>query len=281
MDLAGVSAALSAAGFGQRSGEIATLARPSIRLAATPTNGAAQPLGASRLGGQPDLPGVAWPDKDGAALAFIAQIRLEDVAPLDTEHLLPPSGWLSFFYDAQQQTFGDNPADRNGWKVFYFPPDAKMSDSIVPSDVPQNARYKPCALTYASELTVPLQPNLERPKLAWSPTDEKAYEGFLSSVQSAPGNTAPRHKLLGYPDTIQDDMRIQCQLMSHGVTDPNDPKAAALQAGANNWILLLQVDSDERIGMRWGSAGMLYYWIERDDLANKRFDNVWVVLQSD
>lgn len=280
MDLAGINSALSAAGFGQRTGEIAALARPAIRLEATPSNAPTQPIGASRLGGQPDLPGVAWPDKDGASLAFIAQIRLEDVASLDGEHLLPPSGWLSFFYDAQQQTFGDNPNDRNGWKVYYFPPGAPMSDSIVPSDVPQNARYKPCALTFAGEPTVPLQPNLEQPKLAWSPNDEKAYEGFLSSFQGG-GSTAPRHHLLGYPDTIQDDMRVQCQLMSHGVADPSDPKVAALRAGANNWILLLQVDSDERIGMRWGSAGMLYYWIERDALVNKRFDNVWVVLQSD
>lgn len=280
MDLKSIDSALSAAGFGQRAGGIAALARPSIRLEATSSTAPTQTTGASRLGGQPDFPGVAWPDKDGASLAFVAQIRLEDVAHLDSEHLLPPSGWLSFFYDAQQQTFGDNPDDRGGWKVFYFPPNAAMSDSIVPSDVPQNARHKPCALTFASEVTVPLQPNLERPQLAWSPTDEKAYEGFLSSFRGT-GSAAPRHRLLGYPDTIQDDMRMQCQLMSHGIADPNDPKAAGLKAGANNWILLLQVDSDDRIGMRWGSAGMLYYWIERDALAKTNFDNVWVVLQSD
>jgi uncharacterized protein YwqG len=76
-------------------------------------------------------------------------------------------------------------------------------------------------------------------------------------------------------------MRPQCQLVSHGVTDANDPRAAALRAGAGNWTLLLQVDSDDQASLRWGSAGMLYYWIERDALRNRAFDSVWLVLQSD
>ena len=281
MDQAKVSEALSAAGLGQRAGDLASLARPSIHLTAKKVDPYSLPVGASRLGGQPDLPGVAWPDKNGVPLAFIAQIRLEDVAQLDTEHLLPPAGLLSFFYDSGQQTYGDNPADRDGWRVFFFPPDARLSDSIVPSDLPQNARFSACALSFASELTVPQQPPLERPGMPWSPTDEKSYESFLSNYQSSTDRAAPRHRLLGYPDTIQDDMRAQCQLMSHGVVDASDPKAAALQAGANEWLLLLQVDSDDQAGMRWGSAGMLYYWIERDALRNRGFDNVWLALQSD
>lgn len=281
MDHAEVGAALSAAGLGPQANDLASLARPSIRMSAKKVDPYSLPTGSSRLGGQPDLPGVAWPDKNGAPLAFIAQIRLEDVAPLDSEHLLPPAGLLSFFYDAQQQTFGDNPADKDGWRVFYFPPDARLSDSIVPSDLPQNARFPACALSFTSELTVPLQPQLEQPGMPWSPADEKSYEGFLSSFQSSTDRATPRHRLLGYPDTIQDDMRMQCQLMSHGVTDMNDPKAAALQAGANDWLLLLQVDSDDQAAMRWGSAGMLYYWIERSALHNQSFDNVWLALQSD
>jgi len=44
---------------------------------------------------------------------------------------------------------------------------------------------------------------------------------------------------------------------------------------------LLQVDSDPSVGMQWANAGMLYFWIRRQDLAAKRFDDVWVVLQSE
>jgi uncharacterized protein YwqG len=50
--------------------------------------------------------------------------------------------------------------------------------------------------------------------------------------------------------------------------------------GAHDWILLLQVDSDENLSDNyWGDAGALYYWIKRDDLANGRFANVWFFMQ--
>ena len=76
-------------------------------------------------------------------------------------------------------------------------------------------------------------------------------------------------------------MRLQAQLVSHGLTDSDDPKAKALLPGAMDWTLLLQVDSDPNAGMRWASEGRLYFWIERAALAAATFDNVWVILQSD
>jgi uncharacterized protein YwqG len=42
---------------------------------------------------------------------------------------------------------------------------------------------------------------------------------------------------------------------------------------------LLQVDSDDAAGMMWGDAGMLYFWIRDDDLAARRFDRAWCVMQ--
>ena len=92
--------------------------------------------------------------------------------------------------------------------------------------------------------------------------------------------TGTHSRLLGYPDTIQDDMRSECQLAANGLTG-DDPRAAEVAKGANAWRLLFQLDSEPGARMRWGDAGMLYFWIERDALAAKRFENVWMVLQSD
>jgi hypothetical protein len=33
--------------------------------------------------------------------------------------------------------------------------------------------------------------------------------------------------------------------------------------------------------MRWANNGMLYYWIEQANLAARRFDTTWLVLQSE
>ena len=69
-----------------------------IRL--LPQKTKAPPLGASRLGGLPDLPpGTEWPVIEGIFLEFVGQISLEDLAPSHAEEILPSQGWLSFFFD--------------------------------------------------------------------------------------------------------------------------------------------------------------------------------------
>jgi uncharacterized protein YwqG len=76
-------------------------------------------------------------------------------------------------------------------------------------------------------------------------------------------------------------MHLQCALMANGIASIDDPGAEAFAKTSLDWQLLLQVDSDEHAGMKWASAGMLYFWIKRADLAAGHFNNTWVVLQSD
>jgi uncharacterized protein YwqG len=79
-------------------------------------------------------------------------------------------------------------------------------------------------------------------------------------------------------------MQLEAQLVSNGLYcgDPsgyNDPKAKELEAGADDWLLLLQLDSDDHADLMWGDVGMLYYWIRTDDLINRRFRRSWMTLQ--
>lgn len=95
---------------------------------------------------------------------------------------------------------------------------------------------------------------------------------------------SPKHQLLGHPMPIQGDMQLECQLVSHGLycgdsTGYYDPRAKALEPGARQWQLLLQIDTDEKAGMMWGDGGRLYFWITKDDLKNRRFENTWMILQ--
>jgi uncharacterized protein YwqG len=131
-------------------------------------------------------------------------------------------------------------------------------------------------------MTLPQDPRSVLPTGEWTPDEQTKYENLLASFPSQADKAAPHNRLLGQPDAIQDDdMRLESQLASHGIADASDPKAAPLLPGAATWRLLFQLDSDPNAGMRWGDAGMLYFWIERDALAARSFDNVWLVLQSD
>jgi Domain of unknown function (DUF1963) len=58
-----------------------------------------------------------------------------------------------------------------------------------------------------------------------------------------------------------------------------DERRAFERAARDSWQLLLQVDSDDAAGMMWVDSGMLYYWIRKDDLAARRFERVWCVMQ--
>lgn len=72
----------------------------SIRLKTHSVQESELAIGASKIGGTPDLPpGRAWPEwEDGTPFLFIAQINLSEIAAYDREGALPHTGMLYFFY---------------------------------------------------------------------------------------------------------------------------------------------------------------------------------------
>src|SRR4051794_24936937 len=71
---------------------------PSIRLVPQPATEAELPLGASRIGGCPDLPSrTKWPrcpETDDGPFRFVMQVNLAEVAPFDVAKVLPKKGLL-------------------------------------------------------------------------------------------------------------------------------------------------------------------------------------------
>jgi uncharacterized protein YwqG len=284
MDKAGVQATFVAAGLSRLVKDIDLLSRPSIRLHTAAADESTMRIGASKIGGVPDLPaGVTWPDRNGLPQSFIAQIHLDDVRQYDTNRVLPQRGMLWFFYDAQQQTYGADLSDLGGWRVIYMDNDdlTKLQRTSAPANLPAESRFKACSISFAREISLSQQPQIDIPNFNWTADEQQKYETLLSTFPDPADHAAIHHRLLGNPDTIQDDMRLECQLASHGVTDMNDPRATELSKGALDWQLLLQIDSDEHAGMRWGNTGMIYYWITGADLQAHRFDHTWLVLQSE
>jgi uncharacterized protein YwqG len=215
-------------------------------------------------------------------MSFVAQVRLEEAAPFDSEKLLPAAGMLSFFYDASQETYGEDPNDRGGWQVGYHPSvAADWQPPQPPPALPEVARFKPCALTFSNELTLPGSPVQVQPELKWSESQIEHYEHFLASFPNTQEHASLHHRMFGYPNQLQDDMQLQCALMANGVHSLDEPGAADLVKSKADWLLLLQVDSDYNAGMKWATSGLLYYWIERRALAGLHFEQSWLVLQAE
>lgn len=90
--------------------------------------------------------------------------------------------------------------------------------------------------------------------------------------------------MFGHSANVQNDMQLEAQLVTNGLycgdeTGYNDPRAELLEPGADDWVLLLQLDSDDSADLMWGDMGMLYFWIRQQDLKGHRFDRVWMSLQ--
>src|SRR5262249_3660385 len=86
-------------GFARRRAQIEALVEPALLLTTTEAKESTVPLGASKVGGRPDLPaGANWPlHSSGKPLAFLGQIDLAAATAVAALPGLPRAGLLQFF----------------------------------------------------------------------------------------------------------------------------------------------------------------------------------------
>lgn len=274
--------------------DVVSLARPSVRLGTVRVPYAQLGPGASRIGGVPDVPtGFEWPrwlppprrdnvftlPRPGtpAPLGFIAQIDLSDIPHVDDA--MPRSGWLLFFYDRYWEPWGFDPADRGGCRVIYLDGDrAELTRTEPPEDADPQHTAHACLAEAWPELTLP-------DEFSGFESGTPGGDAYDTLRDQGAGSCDVAHRLLGHPQMIQNPMELECQLASNGVycggaSHFQEAEAKALEPGAVDWRLLLQIDTDEDgPGWMWGDVGRIYFWIKHQDLAALRFDDAWVVLQ--
>lgn len=267
---------LASIGLARLSAAIRAASRPSVRL--TAGTASAQPV--SRIGGRPNLPRyVEWPTWNGGQpLAFIAQLDLATI-PQVRGLALPRAGSLFFFYDADEQTWGYDPMDRGSAQVIYSPePLTANGPRTWCPDLDEEVRFRSAAVSAGPNVSIPALDGEIMKAFSVTEAEWQAYwEKFGPMVH-------PVHRMGGHPDAIQGDLALEAQYVSNGI-DCGSPKGyeqgrrRGLDAGAKDWQLLLQVDSEERLGMMWGDLGRLYFMIHKGDLRRRQFDNVWAILQ--
>ncbi|MGI1659462.1 MAG: YwqG family protein [Desulfitobacterium sp.] len=242
-------------------------------------------IGESKMGGVPDLPAeVSWPMWRGIPLAFICQINLNEFRPFDEEKLLPSEGMLYFFYEANEQPWGFDPLDKGSTRVIYYSGDTSALFRVtLPDNLPAESRFGACKISFIREVTMPSWESQYIERLGLTKKELDIYSDYQIKVQEEVEEVRI-NRLLGHSDNIQGDMQLECQLVTNGLycgdeTGYNDERRKVLETNAVNWRLLLQIDSNEEIGMYWGDLGRIYFWIREDDLKKKNFDNVWTILQ--
>ncbi|NNG00145.1 MAG: DUF1963 domain-containing protein [Desulfobacteraceae bacterium] len=238
--------------------------------------------GLSKIGGLPiGNVSLRWPIWKGKPLAFLCQVDLDAIPKSEFSTLLPSEGILYFFYDQEQSTWGFDPKDRGSWNVIYISKKNELKPINAPAGLGKEYIYKEKNIKFSKILIYPDWQDDRIDKLNLNDSQSDEYFELRSSIFQ----NQPAHQLLGYPSPVQgNDMDLESQLVSNGLycgdaTGYRDPKAKELESGRNDWILLLQLDSDDDAGMMWGDVGMLYFWIRKSDLKKNDFSNVWMILQ--
>lgn len=265
--------------------DILRFALPSMRLLATRDQ---MDKARSKLGGIPDLPPeFEWPcARDGSPLAFLCQFDLPELRGTFAEKELPQHGTLSFFFGAgdpfEHHVWGYDPAHGDRWKVFWFDGGTKLVRATMPDQIHERCLYASFSVSFQNEVTLSDWTRMQEDGLTISQEMRERYVDAFFDWD----NHSDNHRLLGNPQLIQWDWRPECQLVTHGINCGtskaySSDEAKNILAERENWRLLLQLDSDED-GVRywWGLGGSLYFAIRQEDLAERRFDRVWTILQT-
>lgn len=274
--------------------ELIKSARNSIRL--NIGGAAAEKLGATRFGGKPDVPeDFVWEYFEGEdyngelksrPLSFIAQFDLEEISKYDTENLLPKTGVLSFFYELNTQKWGYDPDDKGCARVYWFEDKTKLHTAEFPKDLEEDFRLPALKIalksekSYQSGVDFMLQRENDMTE-RWDEFDEICEK--LGAEED--GEIS---KLLGWANPIQGNMTMECELISRGYylgegwddVTPLDRQEAE-QWSAKDWLLLFQLDivDDGDFELMFGDGGRIYFYIRKDDLAARNFDEIWLILQ--
>lgn len=235
--------------------------RPSIQFEVTSESGF------NKLGGVPQMPPhFVWPKWKGEHLLFLAQIDLSTLPRIDGVEF-PDKGQLYFFYH-DEQTWGFQPQDAGSAVVLY----SETMDSCIVQPPPTEFGER---LIYGEAFLVAHQaesfPSFEQADLG--PYPDEIWDIWEEDPDPA------EVQMFGWAVPVQNpEMDLESELVSNGFEHNTKPTPEQIER-AKDWILLFQLGSVEEAGMCWGDVGVLYFWIRKEDLAAKRFDRIWLILQ--
>ena len=284
---------LNAAGFEEQAKILEKYKLSTIKIQTEPAEEDDFELGESKIGGAAHLPpDFIWPEFWDCPLIFIAQFNLADIKKYDLDKKLPQEGMLYFFYEGGRESFGDDLNKKGSFFVAHYKGDISKLEVI---DMSEYAEFSPCKLNFSSEYVYPYGEHLFSIGLSEEESDTiffiegldrtKAFDEIMDEYHDKMVTCADsQHQLLGYANSVQNEVMLECQLVTNGIPCLDEeiydsPEAKAFEEGVKDWTLLFQIDSDENADILWGDYGKVYFAIKKDDLAAGNFDNIWGVLQ--
>ena len=263
-------------GLYSRLREIDDIARPAVLLLTKAAKEGEIPLGASKIGGLPDLPASAsWPTYlDGKPLAFLCQVDLGEIAKLGTIlDGLPASGLLSLFSvwgwvtedDLDPRTPSQGWEDQAGWTVvLWSAADAKLERKQAP---PRVNLFRAAAVEPVLAMSLPnhqVEPALSTRQ--WSSAEYGRFDPMQSDL---------RQIQLEYWRKKKNASSVTHWLGGYALFQQEFPETLLEMEST----MLLQIGTDKSTNMCWGDGGELTFYADSQALCAGRFEKVWGTCQ--
>lgn len=288
---------LRAGGLAHRAEAILAVAAPCVWLDSRREEDTAIAVGASKLGGLPDLPaGAEWPEWRGNPMAFIAQIRLDEASRFDDEAILPATGLLSIFFATDGEPKGnEDDDDPTSWRVMHVDGDpAAFVRRSAPAHLPEGYRFQSSSLACSRWITLPDVDDPEVAALGFTHEERLAYIEVESHFHEEERNTLFGTYLLGHAYTLNGSALLEPYRVTHGLPYPGMeryPKwprgkerermlarlAEMRRAAVREWRLLFQTDGGAT-DMDFAGGGILHVTIAREALRRRDFSRAWMDL---
>ncbi|HEX2836645.1 MAG TPA: DUF1963 domain-containing protein [Phycisphaerales bacterium] len=291
--------------------ELIKFALPTAHMAleACPAEGI--PTGASRYGGEPDVPaGFVWPTcatrrghkPEGLVypLTFVAQVNFAEAAPcLKSDPLWPSDGTLLFFFDSICMPNGlYDPADAAGLRLLYVPAGTPIQRMHAPPHTPPTPSDASKFVLSARRIAFRPGWTLPEPEYAFDPESEFGFAFDPDGENDNPDydyghdwwreifktGREPYHRLGGYAAPEQYDPRSDCARAARGhfaVTTKigrleHQKLAQAAPQSDGPWRLLLQFDLSAEPDSACGYDGTQFFLCASEaSIRSRSFSAAW------
>ncbi|MEM9776718.1 MAG: GNAT family N-acetyltransferase [Chloroflexota bacterium] len=264
---------------------IFAISEPCLHLASTISRDEDIPVGASKFGGDPDVPlGFEWPYWQNSFLSLLLQVNLSELQALFPTTDLPKTGLLSIFFEHNNDAVFMNPDDQESFQVYYF----DKTDSLRRTNSPETPKfqfsYPPCKVEFkiSRSFPSPISKVLHNVGMSDWEIDSSYSDLYYGHLELS----NPKHQIFGHPFIHQDDdFGIKSQLLSNRISLKNnfvftDESMSNKRKGAEDWILFFQIDTDTNTQMHWGiSEGTLYFVIRKEQLEMHNFTEICLLRQ--
>lgn len=229
------------------------------------------PLGATRLGGAPDLPaGFPWPTNAARPLLHVAQINLKDLARVDLEQQLPTKGWLCFWVlcDDSKITNPHEPISQ----VAYIEPGTEL----VTAKVSRSNSLSPCRVSFGRFFCLPYASQTPFVGELGHGDRWDLYADLDMALRSTPIIPFPPLPAEPWWKRLNHFGRPHYGLHQM-FGDPQRVKFVPPEYKGQ--VLLLQARSDDELDSLWTwGEGSLCYYIRPEDLQRRAFETVEMLM---